>query len=155
MKKTILIFIILSLFFLGCATQQQATSEEMNHTFILNYPGVSKNVLFEKTIKWIGINFRSAKATIDVKDKEAGSIIAKGFLDNVDYGGLINGNCFFTLMADIKEGKERLIFVPNSIRMMDVEQSFSDASNMHRGVQKEFIKMETSLDNFIKEKDEF
>jgi hypothetical protein len=154
-KIKYLSLIFLSFIFLSCAESKRATADEMNHTFILSFPGISKTILYEKTIKWIGLNFHSAKSVIDVQDKEAGNIIAKGYMDGIDYGGLLKSNCYFTLQIDIKDNKERLVFIPTEISILKDIQTFRDYSNMHNGAQQGFIRLKDNLNEFIKAEDSF
>lgn len=91
----------------------KATPEQMQHEFIKLYDGISKDLIFERSIKWIAQNFKSAKQVIDYQDKEAGSIIAKGIIPDVQYTPSIDStisytvSISFTLTFDTKDAKAR------------------------------------------------
>lgn len=155
MKAKVTLTIVLTFFLISCASSRIATKEEMDHEFIVDFPNLTKTEIFDKSIQWIGQNFRSAKDVIVVQNREIGNIIAKAFLDDVDYGGLINGNLWFSLTIDTKDGKARFRFTPISTFLMDIEQPFGDSANMHNGAQKEFKKMAKSLIDFINKDDNF
>lgn len=96
----------------GCVSQQLATKEEMTHEFILEYPSLSKDILFDRTLKWIANNFRSAKQVIEYQDKESGAIIGNGVV-NITADGSIIGPfpVGFTMNIDLKDGKARYRFL--------------------------------------------
>lgn len=157
MKKLIAIILLstLSIFLTSCVSTKLATEEELNHTFIIELQNLDKNTIYERSIKWIAQSFVSSKNVIDVKDKEGGLIVAKGFIGSVDYGGLINGNMYFTLNIDIKDGKARLKFIPTGTQIMNSTTGFDNAANNHVGAQKEFIRLKESYLKFLNTKDDF
>lgn len=62
----------------------------------------SKNELYVKAHEWIARTYGSAKAVIDMQDKEAGKIIGKCLISDV-----ANGDIKYLLSFDIKDGKYR------------------------------------------------
>ncbi len=147
--------IIFLIFFIDCASSKIATQEEMNHEFVVEFASLTKDKIYEKCLKWIASNFVSAKQVIDLQDKEAGTIVAKGYKDGVDYGGIIKSNMGFQLTIDCKDNKARFRFLPLYIKTLDYESSFENKSNLHIGAHKEFIKMKDSLKSFIENSDDF
>jgi hypothetical protein len=72
---------------------------------------LTKAQIFERCERWIGINFKSAQNVIQVKDKEAGTIISKGNF-SVEHNNAFQSNVYrveFTMTIDIKDGKYRII----------------------------------------------
>ena len=78
--------------------------------YIKEYPNITKDQIFDRTMRWISQNFKSAKSVIDYQEKQAGTIIAKGIIPNINLGGSLNANLGFTLTLDIKDGKARFVF---------------------------------------------
>ena len=115
MKKYHTITILLSIFSLilisGCATTTEATIEQRNHEFIVDYKDISKELIFERTMTWIANNFRSAKQVIEYSDKEAGKIVGNGTTNLRAEGALIDVTLHFTLNVDIKDEKVRYRFI--------------------------------------------
>ena len=61
---------------------------KVTYSEILEAPGQSKDVIYTKVRSWVSETFRSAKAVIDLEDKENGKLVAKG---NMSAGVLKNG----------------------------------------------------------------
>lgn len=102
-------FLFLScLFIFGCGSSKLATEDQMKHEFIKEYPGITKAQIFERSQRWIAQNFKSAKQVIDLTDKDAGMIVAKGKIIDIDWGGgfmndnLMKGSLDFTLTLRYK-----------------------------------------------------
>jgi hypothetical protein len=93
--------------------EKKATPEQTQHEFVKEYTDISKDLIFERAIKWIAQNFKSAKQVIDYQDKSAGTLIAKGIIPDVKYEPSIGPEfgrvvkMSFTLTLDIKDGKAR------------------------------------------------
>jgi len=98
---------ILALSICGCV-QQEATREEMNHEYIIDYPGVQKNVIFTRSLKWIANNFKSSKAVIEYQDTASGSIIGNGAAPTSFFAG---PDMLFTMNIDVRDGRARYRFI--------------------------------------------
>jgi hypothetical protein len=134
----------------SCMNIRMATKEQMTHQHIAQPAASSREVVFERAMKWIALNFKSAKQVIDYSDKASGSIIAKGIIPRVDYGASVNGDLHFTLSIDIKEdGKMRFsyggvemwadnIFGGAPIRVGDTE-------GVHAAARREFAKLNDQM----------
>lgn len=118
----LLLFTILSLLSISACSsvpisdETLAKEEEKKHEYIVMYDTLSKNYIFDKVNLWIAKNFNSAKSVIDLADKEAGNIVAKG--RTLTDLGLLNGflgsefpyGVYFTLTVLIKDGKAKYNF---------------------------------------------
>lgn len=175
--KYFLIFIFLSAIFLGCSTGQNeykpsnrntrpdslrvnkynidATAEEMIHEYVIDYPEISKDEIFERAIKWIALNFKSAKQVIDYQDKSAGSIIAKGVLPDVNLEGR-HVDVSFTLSIDVKEYKARYIFT-NVLALYNNNElkDLRDKQQLHIGATIEFNKVVDLISKDVFKRDDF
>lgn len=77
----------------------------------IDVEGVSKQELFDRAVLWIAENFRSSNDVVQLKDKEEGTIVARGGL-KYDAPGLSPGFNYsgyfeFTLKFECKENKYR------------------------------------------------
>ena len=70
---------------------------------------MSKDEIYTQSLSWMAEKFVSAKDVIQLKDKEAGKIIGKGYTD-IKIGWLVLIPSKFTLKIDAKDNKYRLTF---------------------------------------------
>ena len=157
MKKYYCLYsLILAVIFYSCGSSQPATQEEMSHQYIYTFDSLNKEVIFDKVMKYIANNFNSAKSVIDYKDKQAGSIVVKGILSNIDFGGLAKTNLNFILNIIVKDNKIKLDYqnftIPNDpyspIPMADYKRT-------HFVVKKRLDSMSLGIFNFINKKEDF
>lgn len=99
----------------------------LTYTQIIEAPGKTKTQLYVILNYWYSNTFGSGKAVIQLNDKDAGVIIAKGYVDAiaVHVGGTNSYTVNLTpiIKTDIKEGKVRVTYtVP-----------FYDVDKMARG----------------------
>lgn len=133
----------------------KATTEEMTHEYVIDYPGITKDEIFERAIKWIALNFKSAKQVIDYQDKSAGSIIAKGILPEVSLEGRYV-DISFTLSIDVKENKARYVFTNVSALYNNKELKDLDGKQqLHLGATAEFTKVVDLISKDVLKKDDF
>lgn len=110
---TVSIFILV-LLFVGCAT----TPRVITYTppeIISQIPGLNKNQIYDQSKVFIAENFRSARAVIDLDNKEQGTLIGNG---NIGYpcgnsftcGALRNWRVHFRMRIDVKDEKIRITF---------------------------------------------
>jgi hypothetical protein len=149
MKNYCFLFIGLIIFTLSCTPPKFATEEEKRHEFIKEFPGKSKDLIFEKTYKWIAENFKSAKAVIDYQDKQAGTIIAKGIID------VSGGNFKFTLTVDIKEGKARYRYTNLIWLMLGGDEIEVISQDGHKLVHQRLDQLTTDMSFDIQKDDNF
>lgn len=160
MKKVVLLTGFFVIFFIGCGGgvgSEIATQEEMKHEYIQEFTDISKDNIFDRTMKWIANNFKSGKAVIDYQDKQAGSIVAKGIIPDVDYGTLINSKIGFTLNVDVKDNKIRLDFV-NIMPMLNTYEEMPEIANrkkVHKIAKQNFDRYVQGIVTAITTKSDF
>jgi hypothetical protein len=79
---------------------------------IIEVPGVSKEVIYERSMVWFAQTFRSSKAVIQYENRETGVIIGQGIVHYFLSYGLASGDVpvRFTMKEDIKDGRVRVTF---------------------------------------------
>ena len=111
--------------FSGCAGMQQARESDLTITRVVQAPDYTKAQIYAATKIWIAQNFNSAKAVIELDDKDRGQVIGNGILpypcssmDCLTKGGW---KVRVTMRVDMKDGRFkitfsnlRLIFPPSS-----------------------------------------
>lgn len=156
MKSFLLCFLLIVLLsFSGCVSQQVATKEEITHEYIVEYPGLTKDLIFNRTLKWIANNFRSAKQVIEYQDKEAGSIVGNGITPIKAEGALLKGvDMAFTMNIDIKENRVRYRFIKLKLSFRNLTP-MPDTQAWHRPARMIFDIIVGSLIIATNETDEF
>jgi hypothetical protein len=153
--SSLLPLVVLTALF-GCTPYQPATREEMNHEFILRFPGVSKDRAFDKTLKWIALNFRSAKAVIEYQDKELGTIVGNGSSEFIVGGDLPRReDIIFTMDIEFKEERARIRFTnlqTNGINHPWEYFPVPDFAIWHRPARLAFVDIVYRLEAYINAK---
>jgi hypothetical protein len=138
------------------AEAQEATQEELNHTFILDFSGISRQEIYDRTMKWITNNVRSPGAVIQSEDPETGTIIANGMTTMTADGDSVSVSLLFRMSVNVREGKER-------VRFLDLQISRTPGGSgdqipgegvWHRGAQKRFMLIAKNLSEYVKMKAE-
>lgn len=163
MKKIILLFnsllIAVVIFtYSGCASSKEATKEQMTHEYIKEYKGITKDQIFDRTMRWISQNFKSAKSVIDYQDKSSGTIIAKGIIPNVNLGGIYDANLSFTLTFDAKENKARFVYdnlIPIDPSSGEELTGMTNFERVHQKANAEFDKITDSISKAIMTNSDF
>ena len=140
----------------GRAQGQEATSAEMNHDFIYGLPGLSRQEIYDRTMKWITNNLRSRKAVIQSEDPETGSIVANGAATMTAEGDSVPVSLAFRMSVDVREGKERVRFLDLQISR-EPNGSWDEIPGegaWHRGAQKRLILIARNLNEYVKMKGE-
>jgi hypothetical protein len=140
----------------GRAEGQEATKEEMNHDFIFDLSGLPKQVIYDRTMKWITNNLRSPKAVIQSEDPETGSIFANGVTTMTAEGDSQSVSLSFRLGVDVREGKERVRFLSLQISRGPEEgwEQIPGEGAWHRGAQKRVSVIARNLREYVKMKGE-
>ena len=110
MKKYI--FILSALLLLtNCAGYQKIPPQEARLQRIYQLQGMTKDVIFDRTLAWMAETFVSSKNVIELKDKENGKIIGKGatFFTR-DPLKIVRNPCRYTMIIDIKDNKIRITY---------------------------------------------
>lgn len=84
MKKLILLFLIIPSVTFGQNTTDSIFPLKegvVNYTEVVKIDSTTKNELYINAKKWIANNYKSANDVIQLDDKEAGEIIAKGYFE--------------------------------------------------------------------------
>lgn len=66
--------------FLGCAGMQRASESDLTISRVIQAHDYTKAEIYAATKVWIAQNFNSAKAVIELDDKDRGQIIGNGIL---------------------------------------------------------------------------
>lgn len=114
MKNRIIKIIGIVVVFIINFASTSALSQEHNLTFThIDSMSFKKDQAYTKARIWISKSFTSAKAVIDMDDKESGRIIAKGlftFPAKNLYGAVVGSEpIHFTTTIDVKDNKYRIV----------------------------------------------
>ena len=107
MKATLLAFLVLSTVTSTIVKAQYPSPFKMQHIDTVNG---SKSDLYVKANQWLAKTFNSAKAVIQIQDKEAGKIIGKGAV--ITMAGVFNNVEYvtrYTIFIDVKDNKYRIV----------------------------------------------
>lgn len=155
-KIFVTFFILISFsFIISCATTTPATREQMNHEFVVEYPGLTKDVIFERTMTWIANNFRSAKQVIEYSDKEAGILVGNGSTLMKAENALVAVDFFFTLNINIKEEKARYRFINLWFRFSTLDSTVPNVQEWHKPARVKFQAIVNNLKQAIMVDDDF
>lgn len=98
----------------SCAGMQQAKESDLTISRVIQAPDHSKAQIYAATKIWIAQNFNSAKAVIELDDKERGQIIGNGIMPYPCSGGdcLTKGGwkVRVTMRVDMKDGRFKVTF---------------------------------------------
>jgi hypothetical protein len=148
---------------IGCATPTQttkfATEQELKHESVVTFPGITKQVAFDRAMKWIANNFKSAKSVIEYQDKESGSIVGNGTIPAGQLSFLWIKEpvrLTFTMNVDIRDSKMRIKFRNLAIIVGTGDPSpLPNDGPAHRAAQGKFDVIVRDLTDFISSNDEF
>ena len=138
------------------AGAQVATREELNHEFIFDLSGISKQQIYERTMTWITNNLRYPGAVIATDDPDAGLIVANGVSTMTADGDSVAVSLSFRMSVDVREGKERVRFLGLQVSR-GADRSWDDIPGdgaWHRGAQKRFVFLARALNEYVKMKGE-
>ena len=109
MKKYLFLpFLLLGLLLVfNCAGYQRIPPEEAQLQRIYELQGMTKDVIFDRTLAWMAESFVSSKSVIQLKDKENGKIIGKGVARKTR---MVEHTCRYTMIIDIKDNRMRITY---------------------------------------------
>lgn len=85
----------------------------VSHSIVYNVPGKTKDQIYVEVNNWFIHSFNSGKSVIQLNDKDAGSIIGKGYVDalgsNLGFFNKSDAAAWVIIRVDIKEEKMRVI----------------------------------------------
>lgn len=97
-------------------TKQKKVKMPVEHSYQIRLESIdsvqgTKDELFVKANEWIAVTFKSANAVIQLKDKEAGKLIAKGQMDIPIKAGIFKTdlNVQFTISIETRDGRYRFV----------------------------------------------
>ncbi len=103
----------------------------------------TKSEAYIKAKTWFANTFNSANSVIQMDDKDAGSLIGKGYTakeaGNV-FTGPISQNVWYTINITIKDGKYRVQIYDVYIKNSDGYTMTSESLNKYPKMNKKFIK---------------
>jgi hypothetical protein len=105
----------LILVFTGCAVQKPLPLEEMAISREAEFTGGSKGDIFDKSRVWIERHLYSKRNIIDFADKEAGVIVANGYIDYPAVGKIeaiekVQYTISFTMKEQISDSRVTITF---------------------------------------------
>lgn len=149
MKHLSIISLVFLCFFslTGCVSVPM--EGEYEYVEIIESPGNGKDVLFDKSLKWLAETFKSSKAVIEYQNKDSGEIIGNGSL-RVAYTAFGSMNTYFTLLIETKDGKLRMTF-----KNMRYDQGYSmNSKGQLDTFSNEAYNLVYSLKNYITKKND-
>jgi hypothetical protein len=136
------------------AGAQQATRDELNHDFILDLSGITKQQIYDRTMTWITNNLRYPGAVIAGEDPDVGLIVANGVATMTADGDSVAVSLSFRMSVDVREGKERVRFLNLQISR-GADKGWDDIPGegaWHRGAQKRVVFLARALNEYVKMK---
>lgn len=106
MKK--LLFIVMLFPFLIFSQKLEIVNGSYQMQQIYTYDSIGKNELFSLVNAWIATNYKSSNDVIQLSDKDAGKIIAKGNFSAYIGSSFVNPVVMHTLTVNVKDNKVRI-----------------------------------------------
>lgn len=112
--KKLIYFVFIAIFLQSCVTSKYHNTEYPNPFEFQKIDSLNglKVEIFVKANEWVAKTFNSAKDVIQMHDKDAGKIIAKGVMTSVSSTGLASSVTYYisyTLSIDAKDSKCRVV----------------------------------------------
>ena len=138
----------------GLLTAAAVSAAEPFVVEIIRPAPLAKPVLFDQTVLWIAESFQSARAVIELKDKEMGVVIGNA-ASEVDVGFVSFLPAMlpikFKMRIDVRDNRYRLTFsnviVGGQGGDMPIENTHRET--MDPKVRQLFVKLADSLDSYI------
>jgi len=106
------IYLTLSVLLIGIFARAQdltlpldSTTKKVSYSEVVNV-SKTKNQLFDNTLEWFAVYFKSSNDVIQIKDKESGKFVAKFFIPNVNNIPPTS----VSILIFLKENKYKYIF---------------------------------------------
>lgn len=84
---------------------------QVRYIEVVNVEGVKKDALYNRAKKWIAETYRSSKDVVQLDNKEAGEVIAKGYFGieykHPLYFGLVHSKAYHIIRIQFKDEKYR------------------------------------------------
>lgn len=100
-RLTAYLLLFATVVFIGCVT---APIQDRSYQEVIQIDTMKKNKIYDKSLQWAALGFKSSKAVLQYQDKDEGKIIGQYVV--------LNGHCTIdcTMQIDIKDFKARLSF---------------------------------------------
>jgi hypothetical protein len=150
LRNLIPLFVMLVMTTAGLA--QEISPKELTHEFIVAFPGMRKDKIQEKVMRWLENNLRSRKPVIESEDAEKGFVAGNGTVEMRASGDSVDVRVGFTINADVRDGKARFRFLNcEYFSVPDEEwQSMPEDTTWHRPAQKKFSAVVEKLTEYIR-----
>ena len=136
---------------IGSMIPQDIPLKEMTHEFIVPFPGVRKEKIFERVVKWLENNLRSPRPVIEKEDEEAGTIAGNGVTELRAEGDSADVRLAFIITSDVRDGKARFRFINLEIFAGPENgwETMPQDTTWHRPAQKKFSAIVTKLTEYV------
>ncbi len=146
MKKYLSIFLAALMFAsVGCISRQATEVQEKSLLEVKEFPGMTKNYLYNKSLSYIVRSYKSANDVIQLKDPDSGQIICKG--TGAVYDPLMVKKAFhYTFIIDLKDNKMRTRFEninalrTGSVPGADTSQQWDEISEYLNNIRNELYR---------------
>jgi|TARA_B100000768_G_C11200284_1_gene341457 hypothetical protein len=84
----------------------------VTYTRVVEAPNLTKDEIYNRALNYFVYNYGSGNSVIQTQDKELGSVVGKGFYDDVHVGiSLVTTyvDCWHIARVDAREGRARII----------------------------------------------
>lgn len=132
-------FIAVAVFLItACApgAMTQLTEKEKSIETVIELPGISKEVIYDSSRKWLAETFQSTRAVIDSENRETDTVIDHGIISYPCQGleCAVRGNWKvpFTLTIEAMDDKVRTIFSKVQLSMLPSGRDYSESYNPGR-----------------------
>ena len=106
-----MIVLLASFLLVGCQTVADLPPEERQVQAVHEVLMADKATLYIRALEWVSSSFRSSKAVIDLQDKDAGIIVAKGIIPNGSRDALgVHFDLRLTIKLEVKDGRYRATY---------------------------------------------
>lgn len=162
MKKFITFFLLLSISVCQAQKYPKPLVEgKVIYSEVVQVDSTSKEELYRRAKVWIANSFQSAKAVIDLDEKESQNVIGKGNIQWSTFGLLIGKNSRtvkFTFYIKAKDNKVKIEFKSielgydlGNVKNNDPVETYIEAKNpFYKGMREEdFKKIDDTITNTI------
>lgn len=105
--KKILMVLFIGIILAGCSSMRKVDTADLQIQRVVVVPTLTKNELFDKSRMWYATAFKSANHVIQYENKENGTIMGNGVLNNPtrSFG---QPPLEFSLSTEVKDNKARI-----------------------------------------------
>jgi hypothetical protein len=141
---------VLMLAFAGCGNAYKATEEQMRHLWVREYPGVAKDSIFARAMRWAEGREASKDLIVEYRDSETGTIITRGKKADIyridkGKGTHVEGGIDYAMVLDAGDGKARFEFTFFPLIHGAVSEGYYEYAVVHQAARKEFENIRNEL----------